>query len=43
FARGFASPASSNPIKVPLILYGIDGRYATALYTAALKKNHLND
>ncbi|CAJ0767067.1 21581_t:CDS:2, partial [Entrophospora sp. SA101] len=28
---------------VPLILYGIDGRYATALYTAALKKNHLND
>ena len=28
--------------QVPLTLYGIDGRYATALYTAASKKNHLD-
>ncbi|CAG8667302.1 3208_t:CDS:2, partial [Gigaspora rosea] len=39
-SRGFASPA---PVKVPITLHGIDGRYATALFSAASKTNNLNN
>ncbi|KAF9584054.1 ATP synthase F0 subcomplex subunit OSCP atp5 [Lunasporangiospora selenospora] len=35
--RGYATSA----VKVPTVLFGIDGRYATALYTAAAKKQAL--
>jgi F-type H+-transporting ATPase subunit O len=38
-ARGYATPAS---VKVPLTLHGIEGRYATALFTAAHKKKTLD-
>ncbi|RKP38978.1 OSCP/delta subunit of ATPase [Dimargaris cristalligena] len=37
--RGYATATKS--IQVPLALHGIEGRYATALYTAAAKKNVL--
>ncbi|KAI8992518.1 OSCP/delta subunit of ATPase [Pilobolus umbonatus] len=36
-ARGYAAPS----VKAPVTLYGIDGRYATALYTAAVRQNVL--
>ncbi|KAI9352016.1 OSCP/delta subunit of ATPase [Obelidium mucronatum] len=36
------SMATANATKVPAILHGIDGRYATALYSAASKKNVLD-
>ncbi|KAI8833839.1 OSCP/delta subunit of ATPase [Chytriomyces cf. hyalinus JEL632] len=39
FARSMATAAS--PVKIPVVLHGIDGRYATALYSAAAKKNVL--
>ncbi|CAG8829951.1 14248_t:CDS:2, partial [Cetraspora pellucida] len=39
-SRGFASPAS---VKVPITLHGIDGRYATALFSAAAKTDNLNN
>ncbi|TPX60858.1 hypothetical protein CcCBS67573_g08969 [Chytriomyces confervae] len=39
FARSMATAA--NPVKIPVVLHGIDGRYATALYSAAAKKNVL--
>ncbi|KAI7892861.1 OSCP/delta subunit of ATPase [Mucor mucedo] len=38
FARGYAAPAS---VKAPITLFGLDGRYATALYTAAARQNTL--
>ncbi|KAH8551120.1 OSCP/delta subunit of ATPase [Umbelopsis sp. PMI_123] len=44
----FAAPkmvrsyASASQIKAPLTLFGLDGRYATALYTAAAKENCLD-
>ncbi|KAF9973674.1 ATP synthase F0 subcomplex subunit OSCP atp5 [Actinomortierella ambigua] len=38
-ARGYAT--ASNAVKVPAVLHGIEGRYATALYTAAAKKQAL--
>ncbi|KAF7723339.1 ATP synthase F0 subcomplex subunit OSCP atp5 [Apophysomyces ossiformis] len=38
-ARGYA--AAATPIKAPVTLYGLDGRYATALYTAAVRQNAL--
>ncbi|KAF9920550.1 ATP synthase F0 subcomplex subunit OSCP atp5 [Linnemannia zychae] len=37
--RGYSTSAS---VKVPLVLHGIDGRYATALYTSAAKKSALD-
>ncbi|KAJ2739433.1 AP-3 complex subunit delta [Coemansia sp. Cherry 401B] len=38
FARGYASVART---KAPLTLFGIDGKYATALFQAAASKNAL--
>ncbi|KAJ3349123.1 hypothetical protein HDU83_000744 [Entophlyctis luteolus] len=35
-------PAIRPSLKVPVILHGIDGRYATALYSAASKRNVLD-
>ncbi|KAJ1982759.1 ATP synthase F0 subcomplex subunit OSCP atp5 [Dimargaris xerosporica] len=40
-ARSYATAASKS-VSVPLALHGIEGRYATALYTAAAKKNTLD-
>ncbi|KAF9430831.1 ATP synthase F0 subcomplex subunit OSCP atp5 [Entomortierella beljakovae] len=37
--RGYAT--SSAHVQVPTVLHGIEGRYATALYTAAAKKQAL--
>ncbi|KAJ3083943.1 F1 complex, OSCP/delta subunit of ATPase [Rhizoclosmatium globosum] len=39
FAR---SMATASATKIPVVLHGIDGRYATALYSAASKKNVLD-
>ncbi|RUS21354.1 ATP synthase delta subunit-domain-containing protein [Endogone sp. FLAS-F59071] len=39
-ARAYAT-ATQKSVQVPIVLYGIDGRYATALYTAAAKKQAL--
>ncbi|KAG0172580.1 ATP synthase F0 subcomplex subunit OSCP atp5 [Apophysomyces sp. BC1015] len=36
-ARGYAAPAKHY--KAPITLHGLDGRYATALYTAAARQN----
>ncbi|KAJ3059998.1 ATP synthase subunit O, mitochondrial [Podochytrium sp. JEL0797] len=33
--------ATAQAVKIPLTLHGIDGRYATALFSAASKKNAL--
>ncbi|RHZ88114.1 hypothetical protein Glove_26g140 [Diversispora epigaea] len=41
--RNFAVPANSKSVKPPLTLHGIEGRYATALYTAATKSNTLSN
>ncbi|KAG0222995.1 hypothetical protein BGW42_006175 [Actinomortierella wolfii] len=38
-ARGYAT--ASNAVKIPAVLHGIEGRYATALYSAAAKKQAL--
>ncbi|CAG8532189.1 7101_t:CDS:2 [Paraglomus brasilianum] len=38
-ARGYATAGGSS-VQVPLVVYGIDGRYATALYSAAAKKSN---
>ncbi|KAF9389086.1 ATP synthase F0 subcomplex subunit OSCP atp5 [Podila verticillata] len=38
-ARGYATATS---VQVPAVLHGIEGRYATALYTAAAKKQALD-
>ncbi|CAI2187702.1 11222_t:CDS:2 [Funneliformis geosporum] len=40
FARGYAAPASKS-VKIPLTLYGIEGRYSTALFSAAFKQHNL--
>ncbi|KAF9131645.1 ATP synthase F0 subcomplex subunit OSCP atp5 [Mortierella sp. 14UC] len=37
--RGYSTAAS---VKIPLVLHGIEGRYATALYTSASKKSALD-
>ncbi|KAK9722711.1 ATP synthase F0 subcomplex subunit OSCP atp5 [Basidiobolus ranarum] len=49
FARVVVTPmrsvrtfATAQKIKVPLTLFGLDGRYATALFTAASKTNQLD-
>ncbi|KAJ3041132.1 ATP synthase F0 subcomplex subunit OSCP atp5 [Rhizophlyctis rosea] len=39
-ARGYATAQTS--VQVPIQLHGIDGRYATALFTAASKKKALD-
>ncbi|KAL1884368.1 hypothetical protein VTK73DRAFT_62 [Phialemonium thermophilum] len=39
--RSFAAAASSQEVKPPVALYGLDGTYATALYTAAVKSSSL--
>ncbi|ORY04609.1 F1 complex, OSCP/delta subunit of ATPase [Basidiobolus meristosporus CBS 931.73] len=39
--RSVRTYATSTKVQVPLTLFGIDGRYATALFTAAAKKNKL--
>ncbi|KAK4115691.1 mitochondrial ATP synthase subunit 5-like protein [Canariomyces notabilis] len=39
--RTFAAPASSDRVKPPVALFGLDGTYATALYTAAVKTSSL--
>ncbi|KAI8367924.1 OSCP/delta subunit of ATPase [Choanephora cucurbitarum] len=38
-ARGYAAAPTS--VKAPITLFGLDGRYATALYTAAARQNVL--
>ncbi|KAG0740202.1 hypothetical protein G6F57_000185 [Rhizopus arrhizus] len=38
-ARGYAAPTS---VKAPITLFGLEGRYATALYTAAARQNSLD-
>ncbi|KAK3056591.1 ATP synthase F0 subcomplex subunit OSCP atp5 [Extremus antarcticus] len=41
--RGYAEPAkSSAEVKPPVQVFGLDGTYATALYTAAAKTNSLD-
>jgi len=35
--------ATSKLVKSPMPMFGIDGRYASALYSAAAKKNKLNE
>lgn len=40
--RTFAAPASSEKVKAPVTLFGLDGTYATALYTAAVKTSSLD-
>lgn len=40
--RFYATPAASNDsVKPPVALFGLDGTYATALYTAAVKTSSL--
>merc|ERR1712137_65115 len=44
FARGYAAAApSSAATKPPVALFGVDGTYASALYTAAAKTNALDN
>jgi len=41
--RSYAAPAAASPdSKPPIALYGLDGTYATALYTAAVKNSTLD-
>ncbi|MCJ1448436.1 MAG: ATP synthase F0 subcomplex subunit OSCP atp5 [Stictis urceolatum] len=40
--RTYAQAASSLDTKPPIALYGIDGTYASALYTAAAKRSSLD-
>ncbi|KAK2071986.1 hypothetical protein P8C59_006367 [Phyllachora maydis] len=41
-ARTYATPATSNAnVKPPVAVFGLDGTYATALYTAAAKTSTL--
>ncbi|PBP19843.1 glycoside hydrolase family 63, partial [Diplocarpon rosae] len=41
--RSYAAPAAAAPdSKPPIALYGLDGTYATALYTAAVKNSTLD-
>ncbi|MCJ1391494.1 ATP synthase F0 subcomplex subunit OSCP atp5 [Xylographa bjoerkii] len=41
-ARSYATPASSTDSKPPVAVYGLDGTYASALYTAAAKTSALD-
>lgn len=40
--RSYATPATSADTKPPIALYGLDGTYASALYTAAVKSQSLD-
>ena len=41
--RGFATAASAaQQVRAPIQTYGIEGKYAASLYTAAYKKNSLD-
>ncbi|ROW12918.1 hypothetical protein VPNG_04704 [Cytospora leucostoma] len=40
--RFYAAPAASEHVKPPVALFGLDGTYATALYTAAAKSSTLD-
>ncbi|EKG17927.1 ATPase F1 complex OSCP/delta subunit [Macrophomina phaseolina MS6] len=40
-ARSYAQAASTQSVKPPVALYGVDGTYASALYTAAAKTSAL--
>ncbi|KAI8914005.1 hypothetical protein PhCBS80983_g05417 [Powellomyces hirtus] len=42
-ARTYATAPASQSVKIPVALHGIEGRYATALYSAAHKKNALEN
>ncbi|MCJ1338567.1 ATP synthase F0 subcomplex subunit OSCP atp5 [Bachmanniomyces sp. S44760] len=41
-SRAFAQPASQQDSKPPVAVYGLDGTYASALYTAAVKTSSLD-
>lgn len=41
-ARGYATQAATKMVKPPTPLFGVEGRYATAVYSAASKKNKLD-
>lgn len=41
-ARFYAAPAATEAVKPPVALFGVDGTYATALYTAAVKSSSLD-
>ncbi|ROW06405.1 hypothetical protein VMCG_04401 [Cytospora schulzeri] len=40
--RFYAAPAANETVKPPVALFGLDGTYATALYTAAAKSSSLD-
>ncbi|KAK0704679.1 ATP synthase delta subunit-domain-containing protein [Lasiosphaeris hirsuta] len=40
-SRSYATPAANERVKAPVALFGVDGTYATALYTAAIKTSSL--
>ncbi|KAI1781029.1 putative oligomycin sensitivity conferring protein [Hypoxylon cercidicola] len=40
--RSFAAAAPAQDVKPPVAVYGLDGTYATALYTAAAKSSSLD-
>ncbi|KAK2607289.1 hypothetical protein N8I77_005974 [Diaporthe amygdali] len=40
--RFYAAPAANETVKPPVALFGLDGTYATALYTAAVKSSSLD-
>ncbi|KAH7155267.1 ATP synthase delta subunit-domain-containing protein [Dactylonectria estremocensis] len=40
--RCFAAAATPTEVKVPVAVFGVDGTYATALYTAAVKTSALD-
>ncbi|GJJ75054.1 F-type H+-transporting ATPase subunit O [Entomortierella parvispora] len=40
-SRGYATAAATS-VKIPAVIHGIEGRYATALFTAASKKQALD-
>ncbi|KAI1388862.1 OSCP-domain-containing protein [Hypoxylon trugodes] len=39
--RSYAAAAAAQEVKPPVSVYGLDGTYATALYTAAVKSSSL--
>ncbi|KAH6645810.1 ATP synthase delta subunit-domain-containing protein [Truncatella angustata] len=40
--RNYAAAAATQEVKAPVAVYGLDGTYATALYTAAVKSSSLD-
>ncbi|KAI0402124.1 OSCP-domain-containing protein [Xylaria palmicola] len=40
--RSYAAAAAAQDVKPPISVYGLDGTYATALYTAATKTSNLD-